>query len=191
MDDNDEFDFPLFSFGVTTEEKAKKESKEEERGRTMEKSTLIKVSLRSPSPQYVRQERPKSYYFAEYTEQEKAQFSQTAVDADDIMQSSQFMVNNPHDKIMDVVKFNVRVERDLHSLKKKSTRPGKKARLARLASKRGIKKRKEFQQRLDQEKHRKLMKKINHKRGGKKHKKKNQKKEGQPAQTEKPKYRTE
>lgn len=184
----EEFDFPLFSFGSDNSNDTSKTV--EERGRTLE-SSLVKVSLRSPSPVRIKQERPMSYYVAHYTAKQRKEFTEAAITWEQLVPLSMIRVNNPFDKVIDLVKFNSRVERDLDSLKAKKTRPGKKARLARLESKKGIKKRKEYQKKLDEEAHRKLMKKMNHKRGGKKHKKKQGNAQQKPQQPTKPKYRTE
>lgn len=178
---DDEFDFPLFSFGGATNVTELVHEAEEERGRTLEKSTLVKVSLRSPSPM-LKQERPMSYYRANYTAVQRDNLQKSAISYEEIIRDASFTVNNPHDKVIDLAKYNANVERDIQSLKKNKFRPGKKARLARIRSRQGLKERKNYQKLLDEEAMKKLLKKINRTRGGKKHKKKKADPEAQSVQ---------
>ncbi|ONH69502.1 hypothetical protein BON22_0157 [Cyberlindnera fabianii] len=196
-DQDEEFDFPLFSFGAAADPQEDKKLDEpteetEERGRTQERTTVMKVSLRSPSPVYIKQERPKSYYFHTSTDLSRSQCEATALTYDQIMQRSQDITPYPTGKVIQLAAYNARIERELLRAGKK-TRPGKKARLARVEAKKNKKERNKIQKKAEDEAFRKLMKKKNHKRGGKKNKKKSAASGASAGnkQPEKPKYRTE
>lgn len=157
--EEEEFDFPLFSFGT-----AHSETKQEE-------PTLVKVTLNDAAPAYFTSKRPEAYYFSQYTPIQREQFQRAAITADTIIRTSPTIIN-PSSKVFHLAKYNARVQRDLDSLRKKTTRPGKQARMARLEAKKGIQRRKNYQKKLDNEELLKVMKKIKRTRGGKKHKKK-------------------
>jgi len=183
-EDQQDFDFPLFSMGNI------------ERGRSETKTNTIRVTLRSPSPEIINQERPKSYYFAEYNDEMKKQFKYSAITYDDVIKSSNQISYGPIGKIINLKEYNDKISKELTKNSRKS-RPGKKARLAKIKSRENNKQRDKIQKEIEEKQKAKLLKKMHHKRGGKKHKKKKatdessvvQQKQG--AGGEKPKYRTE
>ncbi|SCU88476.1 LADA_0E10396g1_1 [Lachancea dasiensis] len=168
----DEYDFPLFSFGIaeskvkSTEVDVKiRDNDSDNRGRSS--SRLMKVSLREPSPDIVRQERPQSYYFAKYTTQELIKFERSALELKDILEECGSRSAPFKNRFLDVNKHNEKIELErLRALKAKRRRPGKKQREAR---KLGAERDQSRAQQLKEVK--KLAKKKFHKRGGKKNKK--------------------
>lgn len=175
----EDFDFPLFSMGTV----------QEERGRSDTKQSTIRVTLRSPSPEIINQERPKSYYFAENDDLARGKFQQVAISGDDVIRYSKVIPYGPIGKVINLKEHNNKVERELQQANKK-VRAGKKKRLAKIAANAHNKERAKIQKEIEAKAKAKLMKKIHHKRGGKKNKKKagEQKSTSAPA---KPKYRTE
>lgn len=183
----EDFDFPLFSMGGTTT-KTTDTATEDERGRSEIKQSTIRVTLRSPSPEVINQERPKSYYFAESDEKAIEKFKQVAVTGDDIIHYSKVVPYGPIGKVINLKEHNTKVEKELQQETKK-IRAGKKKRLAKMAANANNKERAKIQKEIEAKAKAKLMKKIHHKRGGKKNKKKNG--EQKPTAAAKPKYRTE
>lgn len=157
-----EFDFPLFSFGAAPVQ--------EERGRTIAQA---KVTLREASEERINNERPSSYYFAQYDDDEKTQFDLSAVTGQDILNQVN-MTRAYKDifshRILDVGEYNKRIDRETQAPKRK--RPGKNQRKSKIESQIRQKQRRQVYRLLEEEKERKLMKKRFHKRGGKKNKKK-------------------
>ncbi|EDO16716.1 hypothetical protein Kpol_1003p21 [Vanderwaltozyma polyspora DSM 70294] len=177
-EENDEFEFPLFSFGTTqdttTEDKSETtdgvevENGEEERGRS--KNKLMKISLREPSPEIINQERPKEYYFHIYDEEEQEKYKSSAIDYDSIFVDKDFIVQKPGNKnrVIDITKKNDQVEKELLREKMlKKRRPSKKQRVAKKLALERIKAREELAKQLKKEAKKKLGR-----RGGKKNKKK-------------------
>lgn len=175
--EDDEFDFPLFSFGAAApldeadNGKAQEEKEEgESRGRSVTK--LMKVSLREPSPEVINITRPRLYYFSEYSEAEKQQFRESALDVDSILKEYKL---GPYKgwpeyrgKVIDLNEHNAKIDLEQQRMKKlQKKRPSKKQRIARkLGKEREL-------QRIQKDKEIKMMiKKRFHKRGGKKNKKK-------------------
>lgn len=184
----EEFDFPLFSFGNTDQSTAGDNDDEvnEDRGRS--KAPLMKISLREPSPDRVIQERPRSYYFSELTEEDHAKFQESAIEFDVILKESQVDDGKRwqqfRGRILNVNDHNSRIEQ-LHIRERhcKKRRPGKKQRLARRQGKIN-----EIQREEKAKEIKKMTKKKLHKRGGKK----NKKAEFNPLKdAAKPKFRTE
>lgn len=169
-----EFDFPLFSFGGVTEE-------------STEEPQLMKVSLNEELEEIV-QERPKDYYFAQVTEQQRINFEKSAITYDDIQAESNKGPNQGwkkfRGKVIDLSEYNRIIEKE-NAIKVRNSkrRPGKKQRLARKLGSQKVEERKAKDKEL-----KKMKKKMFHKRGGKKNKKKAETTTAQPA---KPKFRTE
>lgn len=176
-DENDEFDFPLFSFGVAGNNTEQGEEKSTGTGR------LMKVLLREPEHTVATQERPKGYYFATYTEDDHQKFSRSAIDYETAMKDATL---GPYQgwprwrgTMVDLNEYNAKIESSLRRQKKLQTRrPSQKQRLAK---KMGMQREKERQEKAQEIK--KMMKKRFHKRGGKKNKKK--------AEPVTPRFRTE
>lgn len=190
QEEEEDFDFPLFSMGTTTTTAAKPEEQKDQeeeslRGRTQEKQNTMRITLRSPSPEVIIQERPRSYYFAENDEEVKAKFAQAAITGDDVIRQS-LIPYGPIGKVINLNEHNAKIEKELEKINKKA-RPGKKKRLASIKAREHNKERLKIQKQIEQKAKAKLMKKIHHKRGGKKHKKK----EGASDAQGKTKYRTE
>lgn len=134
---------------------------------------LTKVALKEEEPM-IDQSRPDEYYFAHYTEQEKAQFAQSALEYDQIFVSHD---NRWKRKPLDLDQYNREIAKS-----KKRLRPSLKNRKSRIIAKQNNTLRKKLIKKLAED-----AKKINQKRkrGGKKNKKKDQ-----PPKPVK-KYRTE
>lgn len=172
---DDEFDFPLFSFGG---EVGGEEKEDEDRGRTQ----VMKVSLREESVERIIQERPETYYFAKYTEEEVLQFNQAAITSEEIIIMSQQKDIDSHPwKVLDLNHHNDIIEQEKS---KKKKRPGKNKRLGIIKSRERKAERQKVFKEVEKQHKKYLKKKMFHKRGGKKHKKKENK-------DDKPKYRTE
>ena len=127
---------------------------------------LTKVNLEEPEVEEVEiiRERPKDYYFATYTDDQKEQFKDASITYDQIIQLCQLPYKRYKEPVLDLWKHNAKINKELNKeriLKKR--KPGKKQRLARKEAKLHI-------QQREQEK--KDMKKKFRKRGGKKNKKK-------------------
>ncbi|CCE62475.1 hypothetical protein TPHA_0C03220 [Tetrapisispora phaffii CBS 4417] len=170
---HDEFDFPLFSFGasfpISNVDQVETNS-EDIAGRGGSEVKLMKISLREPSPEITNTERPDSYYFATYTEDDKRNFEKSAIEFDAIFEDKAININRPGKKHKIIVledynkKINELNER-ANILRKR--RPGKKQRVAKKLAKEKIKEREQLLKTLKKEK-----KKMFNKRGGKKNKKK-------------------
>lgn len=165
---DEEFDFPLFSFG--TVDIVKTDELDNKRGRQGTK--LMKVSLREPSPEVIVNERPRAYYFADYDIAEKKQFSEAAIDADAILKESQLGAfkgwSGYRGIVLDVNAYNNKVELEQLRLRKLSRkRPSKKQRIAKKVGRE-----REEQRKAKDKELKKVIKKQFHKRGGKKNKKK-------------------
>ncbi|SCV05424.1 LANO_0H07184g1_1 [Lachancea nothofagi CBS 11611] len=169
----DEFDFPLFSFGVSEAPEDHSENKKLEndgsRGRSA--TRLIKVSLREPSPDIISQERPRSYYFAEHTPEQTAEFEKIAIDYNLATKESRLTPSSRwpeyRGRLLDARKYNEQFELErLREIKIRRRKPGKKQRKAKqIGAQREL-------ERLERAKElKKLAKKKFHKRGGKKNKK--------------------
>lgn len=135
----EEFEFPLFSLSTletAADHDVKASHGEESRGRSSNK--LMTVSIREPSPDIVRQERPRSFYFAEYTSEQVSNFQKSAIEYDTVLRES---TQGPYrgwaryrGRVLDVVSHNEKVSRErLREQKLKRRRPGKKQREARKA----------------------------------------------------------
>lgn len=185
-EEQEEFDFPLFSMGTRTTTEEGHEEEGEDRGRAQTRTNVMRITLRSPSPEIIIQERPKSYYFTENDEETKQQFKQCAVTGDDIIRQSSILYGSVGKKVMNLNEHNAKIERELQ--RNKRSRPGKKKRLATIEARKNNSERSKVQKQQEAKAKAKLMKKIHHKRGGKKHKKNAGATTSQPA---KPKYRTE
>lgn len=169
-----EFDFPLFSFGTVTEDSS-------------DQPQLMKVSLNEEHEEII-QERPKDYYFQRINELERQNIKLCAVTYEDVLKDS---LRGPNEgwkkfrgKVIDLNEYNRLIDRDNEiKLKHKKRRPGKKQRLARKMGSKRVDERKAKEVEL-----KKMRKKMFHKRGGKKNKKKADNSDLQPI---KPKFRTE
>ncbi|SCU86671.1 LAFA_0E02322g1_1 [Lachancea sp. 'fantastica'] len=176
--EEEEFDFPLFSFGGSidvsnADSLPNNEAEEQEQGQSRGRNTrrLIKVSLREESPDFVKQERPRSYYFADYSQDDIKKFEssainyQVAVREHTLLATVSAIGRGRHSLNLD--EHNKRIESDrLRELKIRRRRPGKKQREARKQGAERVK------QRLENAKEiKKLVKKKFHKRGGKKNQK--------------------
>lgn len=165
----------MFSFGATSEpadhsadSSEKQDNNDDSRGRA--EVRLMKISLREPSPEIIIQDRPKSYYFSEYSERDKENFISSAIKYDDIFKDKDLIVSKPSKKaqIIDLNEYNAQAEKQLQRerlLRKR--RPCKKQRLARKMGQEMVKEREALAKKLKKE-----MKKKFHQRGGKKNKKK-------------------
>ena len=182
--DSEELEFPLFSAGRSTKEHYEES---EPRGRCNE--AIMKISLREPSPDVVVNERPKEYYYAKYSEDQKREFKKLAVTGEDILLHLQLLT--PYRglngfRCVNLEEYNSKVKAiELHERKRR--RPGKKKRLARIMVKERKRERRKTEARIEAYRQARLRKKLFHKRGGRKNKKKQEKQE----QQERPKYRTE
>lgn len=154
-----EYEFPLFG-GM------------EARGRTL---APMKVSLREASEERIVNERPQSYYFARYSQNEKRKFESAAVSYEQIIQDSATVVNSGRN-LVDLNQYNDQIDRikscELVRQRKMRKRPGKKKRENKIVCKRRKEEREIAQRRAEKEELAKIKKKMYHKRGGKKNKKK-------------------
>ncbi|KAK6463033.1 hypothetical protein DFJ63DRAFT_101541 [Scheffersomyces coipomensis] len=201
---DDEFEFPLFSFGSATTNKSivkdetsveDKKSVEEERGRS--KTKVMKISLREESLETVKRERPQSYYFSNYSQQEKEQFLQVAVTGEDIYAQLQLSIQTPIAelkpwRVINLNEYNEKIDQELlkQKIRSKHRREGKKKRITKIVCRERKLERVKLQKKIEKDQKAKLKKKMFHKRGGKK----NKKSTGPPSNTStnsKPKYRTE
>ncbi|EGV63416.1 hypothetical protein PSN45_004306 [Yamadazyma tenuis] len=160
----DEFDFPLFSFGSAPSSQNHSVGDSQKRGRTETK--IMKVNLREESVETLRSERPSSYYFAQYTEEQRANFHLVAVTGEDIWSRVELATSTNdwyRHRILDADVHNANISPERPSRK----RPGKNKRDGRIESK----KRQAEARRVHRENERRLLKKKMHKRGGKKNKK--------------------
>ncbi|SCU91033.1 LAMI_0E04478g1_1 [Lachancea mirantina] len=181
--DDDEFEFPLFSAITSDNTKFANSYVDDDRGRCKER--LMKVSLREPSPEVIVQERPRNFYFAEVSNERRNEFIQSSVDYDQIIAQQKISTQDRwpqfKGKVLDVSAHNLKVDEEIRrEMKVKKRRPGKKQRLAK---KLGAQRESERQERARDIK--KAIKKKFHKRGGRKNKKPEVKPEV------KPKFRTE
>lgn len=175
-EEGDEFDFPLFSAPIVTSDKQKIASEnEQERGRSKNATSVMKVSLREESLERVVVERPPSYYFASYTEKDKQIFQSISISADDIYKEINTYQNiDPTPwKCIDLNEYNKNIQLtiDAELNKKKRKRPGKAKRECIIKTRMRVKERNIIAKKQEEEKLAKLKRKIYHKRGGKKHKK--------------------
>lgn len=168
---DDEFEFPLFAAPTST---AKEQS--ETRGRAPD--PVMKVSLREQSEERINNERPESYYFAVYTDDERKSFQDAAITTDILLTYEPAVDATPW-KCINLEEHNSKIR------PKKKTRAGKKKRQAKIDGRQRREERERIQKKLDEEAQARLLKKKLHKRGGKKHKKKEEK------EKEKPRFRTE
>ena len=74
---SDEFAFPLFSSGVS--------NVDDERGRSKE---IMKISLREPSVEKVKNERPLLFYIHSPSKEDRAKYAEVAVTGEDIWKQS-------------------------------------------------------------------------------------------------------
>lgn len=171
----EEFDFPLFSFGLDDNKSDKTEGANESKNPSEKDSNggrLMRVSLREPSYEIPAQKRPESYYFSHYTETDRLKFAASALDYDIILRDISLGPVQGWSKfrgaVLDVTEHNKRVELALQREKRlKKRKPGQKQRLAK---KQAIQREKEREEKAKEIK--KMIKKKFHKRGGKKNKKK-------------------
>ena len=171
--DDYEFEFPLFASAPP------KDSNDETRGRTTE--PVMKVSLRERSEERIKNDRPTSYYFAVYTEEEKRRFEQAAITTE-ILFKHEVIVDHQPWKCINLTEYNAKIK------PKKHTRAGKKKRQAKIEGRKRREERNLVKKKLEEEAQARLLKKKLHKRGGKKHKKKEEK----PKQEKQmPRFRTE
>lgn len=166
--DDYEFEFPLFASAPP------KHKNDETRGRSTE--PVMKVSLRERSEERIKNERPTSYYFAVYTEEEKRRFEQAAITAEILFRHEEIVDPQPW-KCINLTEYNAQIKPNKH------TRAGKKKRQAKVDGRRRRQEREMAKKKLEEEAQARLLKKKLHKRGGKKHKKKEEK--------PKPRFRTE
>ncbi|KAH3901291.1 uncharacterized protein SCODWIG_02009 [Saccharomycodes ludwigii] len=173
-----EFDFPLFSMGVTNSPSTHSQANNVSQGK--DRSNLIKISLRDELDVFDEQikdfnKRPSSYYLAGHRSAlEKSQFEASCIDADYIIEHSKelystgFSISDKAKRDIDLNEFNSKIEKELvKEIKLKKRRPGKNQRMAR---KTGAKN--ELERELKIKEIKKMIKKKFHKRGGKKNKKK-------------------
>lgn len=117
---DEEFDFPLFAAPVqqeTTEDGVK----------------IMKISLREDIVEDIKNERPQSYYFAIYSEDDKRRFQQAAITAEDLYREISIPVpvyNQQLWKCLDLNSHNARVEQELarQRHRNRGCRAGKKKR---------------------------------------------------------------
>lgn len=193
-EEQEEFEyFPLFSMGTSdataTNEEDQVEDKGSEDGRGRSETKLMKVSLREPSPEIINQERPKDYYFTQYTDEDHANFAKSAVGYMTILKESQMGPYTNWKKfrgrVIDLDKYNKEIDRSILREKiLKKRRPGQKQRRAKKLAAERIQERE-----LKAKEIKKMIKKQFHKRGGKKNKKKQV--QAKAGATVKPKFRTE
>lgn len=125
---------------------------------------LMKVDLTEPVYEEVKIERPKSYYFASYTDSEQQRFEKSAITYEEVIRMAYIPYRRFNEKIIDMNKYNDEIDQiKARELKLKKKKPGKNQRMARKLAKESLMKREEQRQSL---------KKIFRKRGGKKNKKK-------------------
>ncbi|KAK6455623.1 uncharacterized protein RJT20DRAFT_128915 [Scheffersomyces xylosifermentans] len=177
MEEEEEYDFPLFASSaatVNTTENLEDATNEHERGRPKVKS--MKVSLREASLEIIKNERPSSYYFAQYSETEKANFASAAISGDDIYAQVQLWTSLPDPKpwkVFSLNEHNNRIEQEISRMKiRKTNRAGKNRREEKIKCRERRFERMKIYKREEEERKAKLLKKIHRKRGGKKHKKK-------------------
>lgn len=181
--ENEEFDFPLFASVASDEREDIKNKEGQDVKDNVARPQVMKVSLKEDYEEVIVNERPESYYFARFSEEQKTQFIAAAITAEDIYEQANVVIDLQPWKCIDLKKYNLKIENEL--LKKKlNRRPGKKKRENKIACRERKLERAKTYKKIEKEKMAKLKKKMFHKRGGKKHKKK----EVAPA---KPKYRTE
>ncbi|AET38791.1 uncharacterized protein Ecym_3299 [Eremothecium cymbalariae DBVPG len=178
----DEFDFPLFSCSAV-EWSATQLNNSCNAGTSVQitnghepesptQTRLSKVSLREEESEVIKNERPMSYYIAEYTTKQKKRLQLVAIEYDLIMKEAAKDRDNISSKyrgkFVDLVDHNAKVEAELlRQLKLKRRRPSKRQRMAKRL---GKLRESERQNKVDEIK--KMIKKKFHKRGGKKNKKK-------------------
>lgn len=185
----DEFDFPLFSAVSST---AVNDDKADDRGRS--ETRTMKVSLREPSIETVKNIRPDSYYFASYSEDDKSKFLVAAVSAEDVYAqgaSLGALATSLPWKCLDLKEHNLKIESEQRRLKKQRRRAGKKKREQKIAGKERNSEREKKQRLLEKQIEARKLKKMFHKRGGKKHKKKAEESGASAEKAQPPKYRTE
>lgn len=174
LQDNDEFEFPLFSFSATTDiydTDANNISDATANGGS-NCVKLMKISLREPSPEIYHQERPKDYYFSKYSEIDQQRFASSVMDYNTVLKEAQLEPNRGwsqyRGKVLHLAEFNNMIDSQrLRERKLRKRRPGQKQRRARKLGAEHQKEREEKAKDI-----RKMVKKRFHKRGGKKNKKK-------------------
>lgn len=173
----EEFDFPLFAAPIEQE--------------TAEDGVkIMKISLREDIVENIKNERPESYYFAIYSEDDKRKFQQAAITAEDLYKEISISVplyNQQPWKILDLNSYNASVERELARQKHRNRgcRAGKKKRACKIECK---------QRKLERMKVEKKIKKEHQQKEKKKFYKQKTFKRKAPAlvpAAKKPKYRTE
>ncbi|KAG7661980.1 uncharacterized protein J8A68_004480 [[Candida] subhashii] len=186
--EDDEFEFPLFFMGAVGKPTAGGETEE------VSKAATMKVSLKEEEVEEIKQERPESYYFANYTDEQRHQFEICAITSDDIYKQLEVKtIDSQPWKCIDLTKYNAKIESRIQrdKIRKNKLRPGKKKRTSKIECRERRIERKKLEKKLEQEK-KKLIKKMFHKRGGKKNKKKLAASSASAqAAPSKPKYRTE
>ncbi|KAK6205409.1 uncharacterized protein RJT21DRAFT_117887 [Scheffersomyces amazonensis] len=194
--DNDEMEFPLFSFDATTaksnqvESNNIKEDNQEQQQVSEEtrrpKNQIMKVSLREDFVEVIKNERPISYYLAHYSDQDKQRFIETALDYDDIYSqiNSYGPMSDPTPwKVTDITQHNLKIEQEKQRrILSKTRREGKKKRINKIICRERRLERLKESKKLEKQRIAKIKKKMFHKRGGKKNKK---------SDNVKPKYKTE
>lgn len=173
-EEKDEFEFPLFSSSVVdnSEKTAVEGNGLNDKAEASSTRRLMKVSLREPTYEQYNQERPATYYFAKYSDEDRQRFAKSAVDYDTIMKEVKLGPYKGWSRfrgaIVDLKEYNNSIESSiLRESKLRKRKPGKKQRLAK---KMGIQRENERQERAKEIK--KMIKKKFHKRGGRKNKKK-------------------
>lgn len=197
QDKDDEFEFPLFASAMEVDPAPT--DKIEDRGRSKDVG-IMKVSLREQSEERIDNERPDSYYFAKYTDQEKKQFEQCSVTGDDIYKQIYIVDAQPW-KCLDLNKYNAKVELELSRDKerKKKNRPGKKKREVKVTCRQRKLERARLKKLEEEEKKRQLKKQKYQRKNFGRNNSLNKKfntsgggnKKPQQKQQAKPKYRTE
>lgn len=196
-DNKEEFDFPLFSFGGVAGADQEEQNDDEvvgdesDRGRsTTRGSNLVRISLRSPSPEVIEQSRPETYYFAKYDDLQKGQFAMAALTGDDIWAQSK-TAPCTLGKVIDLKEYNQKVEKDLARIQKqKRIRPGKKKRLTLIKAREQKEEREKISRKIEKEKKLQLKKaKFQRRSGGNRFKKKSFTSDAK--KVSKPTYRTE
>lgn len=188
-DDNDEkasdeeFEFPLFAA-----------PSKEEKVETGEKIAIMKVSMREDIEENIKNERPSSYYFAVYSEDDKKAFEQAAITADDLYSELRISIPayNPKPwKCLDLNAYNASIELELARQKRrnKGCRAGKKKRTCKIECRERKLERTKIEKKLKREQQQKDKKKFFKQNSYKNFKRKAG---GAPAPAaKKPKYRTE
>lgn len=179
--------FPLFSLGGD-ENTANSDTTTESCG------NLMKISLKEPVIEYIKQERPKEYYFTNNDDERKHEFEVSAITAEVIISSSNIGYSSQKfsqyfGKVIDINEYNKKIDEErIREKILKNRRPSKKQRLARKLGKEREEERKQKAKEI-----KKAIKKKFHKRGGKKNKKvtKINPLENAGAIESKPKFRTE